>query len=78
MFGSPPVKLLLSNPKESHFSVRFDMSPVIELFDKIISEDILSIRLENLLISNNEIPVLDKSSFCNDFCVYIQDGKFGP
>jgi hypothetical protein len=54
------------------------MSPVIELFDKIISEDILSIRLENLLISTNEIPELDKSRDCSDSCVYIQDGKFGP
>ena len=77
-FGSPPVKLLWSKLKMEQFSVRFDMTSAIKLLYKTSSSDILSIRLENLLLSTIEIPELDKLRNCNDFCVYIQDGKFGP
>jgi hypothetical protein len=54
------------------------MSPVIELFDKSRCLGIPSIRLENFFLSTNEILELDKTGDCSDFCVYIQDGKFGP
>jgi hypothetical protein len=54
------------------------MSPVIELFDNKRNLGIPSIRLENLFLSTNEIPELDKSRYSIDFCVYIQDGNFGP
>ena len=75
--GSPPPKLLSFINMISEFSVTFDKSALMLLWDMLIYV-ILATNLQNVSPSTDETLELGNSRYSNDLCVCIHAGNLGP